>query len=180
MPHEKSLLEPTNREELLRGWLIHAHKARDRHDVAARRSERMRYVVGVPAIGLPAAAGTTIFATIGGSSETLAAVVVGAISIAGAVLTAFQTFLDYPGRAARHHAAGATYKAHIRELEQLLAGPFDDTVVTEDRLTDLRARLDALEESAPVVGSTDWERVERSYVGAHFVGRAVELTRPQR
>jgi hypothetical protein len=164
----------------VRGWLIHCHKARDRHDVAARRCERMRYVVGVPAIGLPAVAGTTIFATIGGSAETAAAVVVGTISIGGAVLTALQTFLDYPGRAARHHEAGAKYKAHIRELEQLLAGPFDEAVVTEDRVTDIRARLDALEESSPVVGSSDWERVERSYVGAHFVGRAVELTRPQR
>ena len=33
----KPLFEPADTEELLRGWLLHAHKSRDRHDEAARR-----------------------------------------------------------------------------------------------------------------------------------------------
>ena len=38
----KKLFEPANREELLRGWLLHAHKGRGRHDFAARRNDTYR------------------------------------------------------------------------------------------------------------------------------------------
>jgi len=180
MQHEKRLLEPANREELLRGWLLHAHKGRDRHALAARGYERMRYALGVPAVALPAVVGTSIFASIGGSADTSVVLFVGLISIIAAVLTALQTFLDYPGRAARHHVAAAKYKANIHELEQMLVGPLDPKIVTDEWITDLRARLDTLEESSPVVGGADWDRVERMYAGARFVGHAVELTNPRR
>jgi len=179
MAGTKKLLEPANRDELLRGWLMHAHKARDRHGLAARRAERNRYLVGVPAIVLAAIAGTSIFASIGASPGIAAVIVVGAISVSAAVLTALQTFLDYPGRAARHHAAAATYKACIHELEQLLTGPLDPALVTDATITDLRKRLDQLEESSPVVAGADFDRVERDYAGATFVGRAMDLAAPE-
>lgn len=46
----KKLFEPANREELLRGRLLHAHKGRDGHGLAARRNDTYRYWLGVPTI----------------------------------------------------------------------------------------------------------------------------------
>ena len=176
MSGTKKILEPDDPDELLRGWLMHAHKARDRHTLAARRCEWYRTLVGVPAIAVPAVAGTSIFASLGEAPDSRAIILVGIVTVSAAVLTALQTFLDYPGRAARHHAAAAHYKAAIHELEQLATGPLDRNVVTDERFNDLRTRLDDLEESSPVVGSADTDKVERAFVGAVFVGRAIDLT----
>jgi hypothetical protein len=217
----KELLEPADREQLLRGWLLHAHKARDRHEESARFCESRRYLFGGAAVVLSAVSGSTVFASIGGSPDALAIVLVGGISILAAVFAALQTFLDYPGRAARHHVAAVKYKAIIRELEQALTGPLDLHVdqhsparqesterslpvhpqpgiasepspaapVTEPArsganepkpsdpawTTDLRARLDALEEATPVVDDAVWSRVEHAYANAYLVERAVDF-----
>jgi hypothetical protein len=82
----KKLFEPSNREELLRGWLLHAHKGRDRHDLAARRNDTYRYWLGVPAIILSAIVGTTVFASLETQVDTSLKIVLGLISITSAVL----------------------------------------------------------------------------------------------
>jgi hypothetical protein len=172
----KTVFEPDSTEELLRGWLLHAHKARDRHDEAARRCERRRVQVGIPAIALAAVAGTSVFASIGMSPEAWVGVVVGSIAILAAALTALQTFLDYPGRAARHHAAGAKYKAIVWELEEALAGPALPEMVDRRWIDDLRARFATLEETAPVVDTSTYAKVEAAYKQATWVGTAVQLS----
>ena len=175
MTRPEKLLEPADKEELLRGWLLHAHKARDRHGLAAQECERRRLQIGVPAIALPAIAGTSVFASIGSSPNTALVILVGSIGVTAAVLTALQTFLDYPGRATRHHRAGARYKAFVRELEQLLEGRLDKETVTQNVITDLRQRLDALEELAPVVGRRISGKVDDLYEGFMFVPRTEDL-----
>jgi hypothetical protein len=216
----RGLLEPADREQLLRGWLLHAHKARDRHEESARFCESRRYLFGGAAVVLSAASGSTVFASIGGSPDTWAVVLVGGISILAAVFAALQTFLDYPGRAARHHVAAVKYKAIIRELEQALTGPLElpegslgdgpdpksrsfgadrqpaiaplaapGPLPTEPArsganepkprdpawVTDLRARLDSLEEATPVVDDAVWKRVEDAYASAHLIAKAVDF-----
>jgi len=58
------IFEPDNPNELLRGWLLHAHKGRDRHDLAARRCDRQRYLLGIPATIFSAIVGTSTFAAL--------------------------------------------------------------------------------------------------------------------
>jgi len=58
------IFEPDNPNELLRGWLLHAHKGRDRHDLAARRSDHQRYLIGIPATITAAIVGTSTFAAL--------------------------------------------------------------------------------------------------------------------
>ena len=168
------LLEPENEEELLRGWLIHAHKARDRHERAARTFESRRNWLGTPAIGLSAVAGTTAFAS-AAANESGLAIVAGGISILAAALTGMQTFLDYNGRAAANHAAGVKYKALIRELEERLTGPLEKSGIDHKWIDDLRGRLDALEGAAPVVGGNAWTGVDAAYAHVYLVGKAIEL-----
>lgn len=174
MPHEKLLLEPTNTVELLRGWLLHAHKGRDRHDVAARRYEARRTGLGVPTIVLTAAVGTSLFASLGREPAVWAQVLVGLLSVAAAALSALQTFFDYPGRAERHRLAGTKYKAIIRELEETRATR--DSTPDREYLDRLRERLDALEQDTPVVAPRIFDAVERRYAhGVKLVGEASAL-----
>lgn len=60
----KKLFEPANREELLRGWLLHAHKCCDRHELAARHNDTYRYWLGVPTIIFARVVGTSVFASL--------------------------------------------------------------------------------------------------------------------
>ena len=86
----KKLFEPANREELLRGWLLHAHKGRDRHDLAARRNDTLRYWLGVPTVILSAVVGTSVFASLGAQVDTSLKIVIGLVSITSAVLASLQ------------------------------------------------------------------------------------------
>ncbi len=99
------------------------------------------------------------------------------MSVTAGLLSALQTFFDYPGRAERHRKAAAKYKTVIRELEEVLATP--DLSATRDHawLDALRQRFDALEEETPVVASGIFDEVERRYARVNFVGEALALYR---
>lgn len=171
----KRLIEPESAEELLRGWLLHCHKARDRHDEAAREYDAWRYRLGIPTVVLGAVVGTAVFASLGESQRIELTILVGLISVGATILAAVQTFLDFAGRAERHRVAGVRYKTIIWELEQSLT----DDLPAKDRdaawFDDLRQRMAALEEAAPVVTRRIWERVNKQYGDAEFVTTAMAL-----
>ncbi len=168
-----SLFEPDDPNELLRGWLLHAHKGRDRHDLAARRCDQRRYLIGIPATIVAAIVGTSTFAAFQESPDRLVQLVVGVLAIVAAILTSLQTFLDLGARAERHRLAGVRYKTVIRHLEQLGIGTIktglDSPVVNE-----LRQRLDALEEEMPVVPPAIYDQVEAKYRDPAFVDTVVQ------
>jgi hypothetical protein len=171
----RRLFEPQSAEELLRGWLLHCHKARDRHDAAAREYDTWRYRLGVPVVVLGAIVGTAVFASLGEGQERWITIGIGITSVTATVLAALQTFLDYPGRADRHRAAGVRYKGFIRYLEQALTDDLPRTDPAGTWIADLRQRLDAVEDAAPVVGDNIWKRVEARYTGIEFVPTALGL-----
>src|SRR6266496_2170050 len=116
------VFEPDNPNELLRGWLLHAHKGRDRHDLAARRCDHQRYLLGIPAAIIAAVVATSTFAALQDSPSRVIQIVVGVLAIVAAILSSLQSFLDLGARAERHRMAGVRYKAVIRQLEQLGIG----------------------------------------------------------
>jgi hypothetical protein len=175
----KRVFEPGSREELLRGWLLHAHKGRDRHDEAARRYDRYRYWLGVPAIVFSAVVGTSVFASLGATIDASVKIIVGLISVTAAILSSLQTFFNFADLAERHRAAGVQYKNIIRELEQALAEPPESLQERTDWMSDLRRRLDELELGAPVVPKAIYDRIEQRYESVTFVPEAAQLTRPQ-
>lgn len=162
------IFEPNDPNELLRGWLLHAHKGRDRHDLAARRCDQRRYWIGVPATVLSAVVGTSTFVALQETVVREVRFIVGALAILSAILIALQSFLDLGARAERHRLAGARYKAVIRELEQRGIGTVDLKMDSED-LDTLRVRLDALEEEMPVVSPRVYEAIEARYRDRHFI-----------
>jgi hypothetical protein len=64
-PPPKRLFHPRTHEELLKGWMLHAHKGRDRHDEAARRLDRYHWTLGALSALFSAIVGTTLFAQLG-------------------------------------------------------------------------------------------------------------------
>lgn len=163
------VFEPDNADELLRGWLLHAHKGRDRHDLAARQCDQRKYLIGIPAAIFSAIVGTTTFAALQGSPDRTIQVLVGVLAVVAAVLVSLQSFLDLGARAERHRIAGIRYKAAIRQLEQLGIGTLSSTALDAPAVTELRRQLDAIEEEMPVVSPRVYDRIEAKYHGSTFV-----------
>jgi hypothetical protein len=175
---EKKLLKPASIDQLLLGWLIHAHRGRDRHDIAARVYESRRSLFGVLAVALSAAVGTSVVASVGtDSAPAWARAIVGLLSVAAAVLGSLQTYLDYAGRAERHRRAAGNYKAVIRQIEELLAGRRTGADISVQLLDEIRRRLDTLEDEMPVVPPGVHAQVQDNYRVVSFVEEATALYR---
>lgn len=173
----KKLFEPANHEELLRGWLLHAHKGRDRHDLAARRNDTYHYWLGVPTIIFAATVGTSVFMSLEGQVDAALKIGLGLVSILSAVLASLQTFYNFSSHAERHRSAGVKYKAIIRELEQVLTQPAKQLPEKKDFLDDLRLRLDDLELEAPVVPEGIYRRIEERYANVVFAEKVASLVK---
>jgi hypothetical protein len=175
MPSDKRLFSPESLEQLLGGWLIHSHKARDRHDLASRTYARGQYALGIPALIVSTVVGTSLFSSL--ATQQVPALWVGLLSIAAAVLTAVQTFLDFGGRSDKHRLAAVKYKSSIRAIEQLTMQLSRGGTVSDDELSDLRSQLDHLEEAAPVVMPKIYDSIEKRYADVSYVSEAVDLYR---
>jgi hypothetical protein len=178
----KTIFEPDDAGQLLRGWLLHAHKGRERHDLAARRCDAFRLWIGGSAAALSAIVGTSVFAALErAESGTALRIVVAAIAILAAILTSLATFLNLSERAEQHRSAGVRYKIVIRELERILSAPVDGLSNTDPLLAGIKGQLDDLEESAPVVPERLYDRVEDEWKKrtAEFVGKAADLYHPR-
>jgi hypothetical protein len=167
------VFEPDDPNELLRGWLLHAHKGRDRHDLAARSCDHRRYLLGIPATIISAIVGTTTFAALQKSPDQSIQLMVGVLAIIAAILTTLQAFLDLGARSERHRIAAVRYKAVIRQLEQLGIGTIQGKPLNAPELTELRQRLDGLEEEMPVVPPRIYDRIEAKYREPAFVNSVV-------
>ena len=183
----KPIFEPESVEQLLRGWLLHAHKGRQRHDEAARRCDRTRRWLGGMATVFSAIVGTTIFAALekqladsspGISGFGLKAAIV-AVAILSAILTGLSTFLNPAERTEKHRSAGVHYKKMIRELERILSQPVADLTREDPSVTRIQQQLDEPEESAPAVPEDIYHQIEDQWNehGVELVETAENLYR---
>ena len=147
----KKIFEPDSAEELLRGWLLHFHKGRQRHDRAARRLARARVWLGATATEFAVIVSTSIFAALEKDSSGFWKIILPVISLLSAILSGLSTFLNLAERADKHRSAGVQYKAMIRELERRLSEGISNSTITPSVLDEIQKRLDELEESAPIV-----------------------------
>jgi hypothetical protein len=178
----KEIFKPRGTEELLKGWLLHAHKGRRRHDLAARRCDQYRIWLGGLAAAFSAIVGTSVFAIFEkGTSDFTIKVVVVIISLLSAILTSLSTFLNLSERAEKHRSAGVRYKEVIRELERILSASVDGLTNSDVSLTRIQKQLDELEERAPVVAERIYDRVENEWRkgGITFVEKAGDLYHPK-
>ena len=176
MANEKRIFSPHSAHDLVAGWLVHAHKARDRHELAARTYARGQYALGIPALIASTVVGTSLFASL--SSRIVPPLWVGLLSIAAAVLAAIQTFMDFGGRSDKHRLTAVKYKASIRGLESLTVKLANGIALTDEQIAAVQGQLDALEEGAPVVMPKIYDRVEARYQNLKYVQEALDLYKP--
>ena len=173
MADEKRVFSPTGVDELLNGWLIHAHKSRDRHDEAARIYAKGQFSLGIPSLIVSTIVGTSVFSTLAADGKIQWWV--GALSLAAAVLVALQTFMDFAGRSDKHRSCAVKYKSAIRCLEQLKVRRGDGEALSKDEVDDVRASLDTLEDAAPVVMPSIFDKIEKKYQDMKYVQDAIGL-----
>jgi SMODS and SLOG-associating 2TM effector domain len=162
-PQTNKIFEPDSTGELLRGWLLHCHKGRQRHDRAARRLDRQRIWIGAMAAGFAAVVGASVFTALEKASSDRLKIVIGAISIVSAVLSGLSAFLNLSERAERHRSAGVRYKAMIRELERRLSAEANSSTTTASGLEEIQRRLDDLEKDAPIVPERLFLQVDKDW-----------------
>lgn len=114
------------------------------HYRAALRYSKFHFWLGIPTVLLATVVGTSVFATLQEKPEVSWQIAVGLMSIAAALFSALQSFLNYGEKTEKHRTAGARYNAVGRELEQLLAQNDDWS-----KLTNIRQRIDKLSEESP-------------------------------
>lgn len=174
MVNTKRVFTPLGTEQLLIGWLIHSHKARDRHDEAARRYAKGQFILGIPSLIASTIVGTSVFEAY--SSEQVPHIWVGILSILAAVLAALQTFMDFGGRSDKHRNAAVKYKSSIRLLEEsIVRQQTQGSELTHDEIATIRTTLDSLEESAPVVMPKIYGEIEKKYQDMKYVSEAIGL-----
>ena len=135
--------------EIVRQWKNGLRMWQMAHQRAAAYYSRLHILVGIPTTALAAMVGTSLFAGEPGS-QTILKAVAGAASLAVAVLSALQTFLNFPQRASAHAVAGSRFGALRRSLDATLALSPDDTALGA-AMQELRSEWDQLDETMPVV-----------------------------
>lgn len=126
------------------------------HYRAALRYSKLHFWLGIPTVILATIVGTSLFATLQEKPDVKWQIAVGIMSLAAALFSALQSFLNYGEKAERHRAAGARYNAVGRELEQLLAQSEDWSA-----LTNIRKRIDKLAEDSPHIPESVHENMAK-------------------
>lgn len=169
----KNIFNPENNEELLQGWCIHAHKERNRHDLAARRFDQARLWLGGTACVFSAIVGTSVFSVFEKESSPGVAVkaVIVSLSILSAILTSLNTFLNLAERAEKHRSAGAQYKEMIWKIERI------QSKTKEPFVLEIEERLKDIQSTAPVVPNGIRSKVEKEFEKIEFVHKADDIYR---
>jgi hypothetical protein len=132
-------------------WLGRVSVMKDLHYAAAVHFERLHRCLGIPAAVFSAIVGTTIFATLQGSTSLSLKVATGVLSIASAVLIGLQSFLRYGERAEKHRAASGQYGLLKFELERIGAFPPNNPKALREELKAFGVRWAEIRQASPTI-----------------------------
>ena len=136
---------PADTEQLLRKWYTRCSSVAVGHYKSAEYYTKMHVRLSGSAAVLSAVIGTTVFATLQSQPALWLQIMLGFFSIFAAVLATLSASMGYQDKAEKHRTAGSKYNSIGREFEQLgLATP-----ATQELISKVRSRLDALAEEAP-------------------------------
>ena len=89
------------------------------HYRAANDALRKHYWLGIPAIIISTAVGTSIFASLSNNPSDQVKILIGLVSFLGAALSSLQTLFKFSEVAEKHRVAGAAYGSVKRNLDIL-------------------------------------------------------------
>ena len=134
----------------------YAQKKANAHFTMAEASRKSHRRLGIPATIAGAVAGTSLFATLSKPGEFVwVQVATGFLALAGAVLSALHTFLNFSDVERQHRAAAAQFEATRHDLDQFvlleLASEHRDQREAITTLREIARRFDAIAEKAPTI-----------------------------
>jgi hypothetical protein len=144
---------------LLTGWRDAANDKSKAHERAARRLQRQHKMLGIPAVVINAIVATAVFISLTTIVEPWVKALVGAITVTAAILSALLTWLNPAKLGELHKRAAASFSSYAREIEMLFLFP-PNGATAEDRLKELNAKLEAMFEEAPQLGTLDWQSLQ--------------------
>jgi hypothetical protein len=160
------MLSAIDGRSLLERWLKRAREGLFQHYAASERYNSLNLWLGVPVIVLTTLVGTAVFASLQKQVEPKIQIGVGLISVAAAVLSGLQTFLQFSERAERHRVTGARYSAIRREIELMLAVSNASDPIDAGKLEALLKKIDELGNEAPSISAHIWRLAEKKIAEA--------------
>lgn len=133
------------------------------HYYAATQLDRLSYWIGIPAIVLASAAGSSALATMSERYPGWLATGASMASLTAAVLASAQLFLRLPERAERHRAVAARFGALLREVEQTIASPPTEGSAFAPWGSDMRSRWDEVARDTAAVPHRIWKTMYARY-----------------
>ena len=185
---EKRIFFPCKEIDRVKGWLLHCHKSRDRHDMTARWLDRRHWkMAGLGAL-LSALAGITVAANLDVSGAEILGIshlkfwtgfVIGGLALVASFLALLQKEARYGERAEIHRRKAERYKSLIWDIELKLPRVHNSSSEIEEWSKQWLARFILIEEEQQVI-VPQWivDKVEKKhYPTAIFVAHAEQLLR---
>jgi hypothetical protein len=144
-------------DEITQDWLTRTRILYRAHERSAAIYARRGVMLSVAILTLASVVGTAIFATVNSEPSDSWKVVTGLVSLAAAVLAAFQAFLQYPELAHHHRQAASRMGGLMRRLDVISAAGSVDAAALED----VRLRWERISEDAPAVAGRIYKHAER-------------------
>jgi len=169
----------THRESMLSEWLTGAQILANGHYYASKRDTRWNDILGTAVITTTAIVGSTIFASLGSSTERGWQIVVGLISMSATVLAAVQKSLRFDERATQHREAGRVYQSLRQEIEVVLTRLQDGGSVGDEEIAAIKTRRDEIEKAVPTIPSAFYDRAKKEVRKSKERAKAVAHGAPE-
>lgn len=148
-----------NIKELLSQWYMGIRNSHLRHKLAAEEYTRTNRFFGIVVVSTTTLVGTTLFATLKSSRNTSVQIGIASFSILAAILSAVQTFLNYPDWIEKHKLAAAKYGELRKELDMLcLKVEMREEYDFEKHMKSFRTRWNTVEQEAPPIPKNIYKR----------------------
>lgn len=142
--------------KLLRKWNRQLAKRQGAHIKLSIKYIRRHYYIGIPSIMVSTAVSTGILSTFKNSedpdtqiADQYTRLVIGIVGIAGAMLSALQTFMEYQKLAEAHKIAADMYETLYRDIDTIIQVPSTIRGDPLELITSIRERYDEIRKKSP-------------------------------
>jgi hypothetical protein len=155
---------PKDIDERADYYRIRAVRQGRSHYLAARRSQRINNLFGVPVVIITSIVGTAIFSTISSTPKVWLQTTTGLLSLIAAVFASLQTFFKFSELSEKHKGAAANYYSVKRRLDLFLLSyaenPENKTALVED-FQKIVIEIDRIDAQSPNVPDALYDQAKK-------------------
>lgn len=132
-------------------WRMRCYKSQTLHHATGRLYSRLHYLIGVLTVTFSASLATLGFVGIGGSLNQTIVILIAILGSISTTLSAIQTFLNYGSRAEEHQRKGFEFGEIGRDIEAILATPYEDRKSIEFEVSEISTKMNVIASDAPTI-----------------------------